>query len=322
MSPAASKLHPLTSEAATEGALKYTILIFETSKTKEKRPPQQAPKEPTGRRMTQRHLGETKAGECLPASPGGGGEGRKRFAVPKAKPTPALRLGPASELGVAPGRSGGPTCDTRPPPSPPPSGGRAAPRGSQPEGPPLPAERGQAGPRPRRRERSAEQTEPSGPPHPYTQLGPALRQQPRPSGGEAPHSHSAAPRSAARTRPAPGPARLPVRPPLRAADARLPASRPAPALPLTSESPPGVGGSLRGLLRFRRRGTLPVTSSRRAGRGVVLVTSSRRNGRAGRGAALPARPVWGRWGGLEKGAFIAQRYRCATSSSVPCPRIP
>lgn len=147
--------------------------------------------------MTQRHLGETKAGERLPASPGGGGEGRKRFAVPKAKPTPALRLGPASELGVAPGRSGGPTCDTRPPPSPPPSGGRAAPRGSQPEGPPLPAERGQAGPRPRRRERSTEQTEPSRAdrPIPTRSSAPLCANSPGPAAVR-PRTHTAQPQGA------------------------------------------------------------------------------------------------------------------------------
>lgn len=204
--PPVSKFHPLPRKVIMEEALKYaTLHISHVGDLKNERqmpihsnPP--STNHPRLQTVDDPAPGRDKSRGAPPSSFSGGGEGRKRFAVPKAKPTPELRLGTTSELGVAPGRTRGPTCGTRPPASPPPEGDRAAPQCSQPEGPPLPAERGQAGPRPaalgaghRGRPRRAEPSRagprrPRSPPH--THLSPALRQQPRPSGGEAPHTNT------------------------------------------------------------------------------------------------------------------------------------
>lgn len=325
----------------------FIYLMSETSKMKDKCPSTATLQAPTihgYRRWMTQHLGETKAGERLPAlsreeeragsvsrclkqspHPSCASELLRSWASlpeePEAQPAaPDLRL---PLLPRATGRHR--SARSR-------RAHRFLPSAARPAPAPRRWERGTGGGRAEPR-RAGPGREGRAPPHTHTSA-PLCANSPGPAVGR-PHTqtHTAAPGSAAPTRPAPGPARLPLRPSHCAVGARCrggvqPAqrSRPAPARPLTSESPPGVGGSLRGLLGFRRRGTLPVTSSRSAGRGTVLVTSSRRKARATRvpwerASAFLGSERWGRLGWkrvLSSARGVTQRYHCNAKPRPYC----
>lgn len=109
--PPVSKFHPLPRKVIMEEALKYaTLHISHVGDLKNERqmpihsnPP--STNHPRLQTVDDPAPGRDKSRGAPPSSFSGGGEGRKRFAVPKAKPTPELRLGTTSELGVAPGRT-------------------------------------------------------------------------------------------------------------------------------------------------------------------------------------------------------------------------